>query len=116
MFDTPHLIESLAAFAEQRSPSSSAAESAQDQTTGGILFLKVDATADYFTTNKTLMIHPNPVDVDIILDPYLGNIFPASLVSTAVYLVVLAVLALYLSGQIWRYLLQPETPLKPHKD
>lgn len=116
MFDTPHLIEGLAAFAEERSPSSPGTVSAQDQSLGSVLFLRVDAAADYFTTNKTLMIHPNPVDVDIILDPYLGNIFPASLVSTAVYLVVLAVLAFFLSGQIWKYILRPEAPPKPHRD
>ncbi|USW50119.1 Putative F-box domain, GPI-Mannosyltransferase II co-activator, Pga1 [Septoria linicola] len=101
VFDTPHLIESLAAFAEEKSPSSPGTESAQDHSLGSVLFLRVDAAADYFTTNKTLMVHPTPVDVDIILDPYLGNIFPASLVSTAVYIAVLAVLAFFLSGQIW---------------
>jgi hypothetical protein len=33
------------------------------------------------------MRHPQPVDVDIILDPYLANIFPASLLPTAIYIV-----------------------------
>ena len=47
-----------------------------------------------------------PVLVDIILDPYLLNIFPKSLVPTAGYLIALAILGWVLSGVIWRILLQ----------
>ena len=47
-----------------------------------------------------------PVLVDVILDPYLLNVFPRSLVPTAGYLVVLAIGAWFLSGVIWRILVQ----------
>jgi hypothetical protein len=47
-----------------------------------------------------------PVLVDVILDPYLLNTFPKSLVPTAAYLIVLAVGGWYLSGLIWRILVQ----------
>ena len=65
------------------------------------LFLRIQAAADFFSSNKTLMQHPPPVDVDIILDPYTLSVFPSSLLPTAVYLVVLAVGAWFLSEAIW---------------
>ena len=60
------------------------------------------------------MQQPEPVDVDIILDPYLANVFPASLLPTAAYILVLAVGAWFLSGKIW-LLLKPEE-IKSHVD
>lgn len=78
------------------------------------LFLRVQAAADFFTTNKTLMLQPPAADVDLILDPYLGNIFPRSLVPTAVYITLLALSAWYLSGIVWRILASPAT--KQHTD
>jgi hypothetical protein len=47
-----------------------------------------------------------PVLVDIILDPYLLNIFPKSLVPTAGYLIILAFGSWFLSGLIWRLLIR----------
>lgn len=79
------------------------------------MFLHVRAAADFFTTNKTLMQHPPAVYVDIILDPYLANIFPTSLLPTAAYLVILAVGAYLLSGAVWKFLQHAE-PGKQHKD
>ncbi|EME47445.1 hypothetical protein DOTSEDRAFT_69389 [Dothistroma septosporum NZE10] len=114
VFDTPNLIQSLAAFAEEQA-SSSQAVAKFDPSAETILLLHVRAAADYFTTNRSLMLQPEPVDVDIILDPYLLNVFPASLLSTAIYLVVLAVGGWYLSGKIWR-LLQPNSESKIHQE
>jgi hypothetical protein len=71
-----------------------------------ILFLQIFAAAEYFSLNKTLMSDVPPVLVDIILDPYLLNVFPKSLVPTAGYLIALAILGWVLSGVIWRILLQ----------
>lgn len=45
-----------------------------------------------------------PVDVDIILDPYLLSVFPRSLVPTAGYIVVLAVGSWFLAGLVWKIL------------
>ncbi|KAF2213165.1 hypothetical protein CERZMDRAFT_120974 [Cercospora zeae-maydis SCOH1-5] len=115
VFDTPHLIQGLASFAQQQGPPAASSQTFEDQYSSSILFLRVQAAADYFTTNKTLMLHPQPVDVDIILDPYLANFFPASLLPTAFYLFILALLSFYLSGAIWRFL-QPRTASKAHSD
>lgn len=47
-----------------------------------------------------------PVSVDLILDPFLWNVFPRSLVPTAIWIVVVAVVAgfvaKWVSGEIGR--------------
>jgi hypothetical protein len=53
--------------------------------------------------NKTLMGHVPPVFVDIILDPYIFNVFPQSLVPTAAYIVLLAIGSWYLSKYITQW-------------
>lgn len=86
------------------------------------LFLRISAAADYFTTNLTLMQNVPPVNVDIsektpghldsiladsdrpVLDPFLLNIFPRSLLPTASYLALIAIGAWYLSEFIWQCL------------
>lgn len=42
-----------------------------------------------------------PVQADIILDPYLFNVLPESLIPTAGYLVAVAALGWYVSGYVW---------------
>ncbi|KAK4937245.1 hypothetical protein LTR10_022077 [Elasticomyces elasticus] len=71
------------------------------------LFLQIFAAADYYSLNNTLMTTPPPVAVDIILDRYIFNIFPRSLLSTGLYLVLLAVGAWFLSGWISALLVKP---------
>ncbi|KAJ5624506.1 hypothetical protein N7510_000815 [Penicillium lagena] len=75
-------------------------------TTDSILFLRVQAAADYFTTDESLMRDVPPVSVDLILDPFLLNVFPRSLVPTAGWIVAVAVLAVFvarwLSGEVGR--------------
>ena len=117
MFDTPRLIQSLAGYAESQASQPHAEDIdavKPDYSKGTVLFLHVQAVADYFTTNKTLMQHPEPVDVDIILDPYLANVLPASLLPTAGYIIVLAVVAWFVSNKI-AALLKPEQN-KQHTD
>lgn len=84
--------------------------------TENILLLRVRAAADFFTTNRILMLDPPPVDVDIILDPYIANVFPSSLQATAVYIVTLAVGSWFLSGIIWSRLSAAKSAEKDHKD
>ena len=82
----------------------------------GHLFLRVIAAADFFTTNRTLMQHPQPVDVDIILDPYLANIFPQSLLPTAGYILILALISWPISRLVWNLLSSTSPDEKPHTD
>lgn len=115
VFETPELIQALAAYAEDLSrkrpePSQSLARSKES-----VLFLRVRAAADFFTTDKELMSSPPPVDVDLILDPYVFNVFPRSLGPTAAYIVALAFVAWIVSGAVWKFL-QPDTASKAHKE
>lgn len=104
VFDTTELITSLAEFSEFQRADSAHIEDQEPRIArrnsksthtsndlSSILFLRVFAAADYYTTNKTLMQHVPPVYVDIILDPFLFNVFPRSLVPTAAYITLLAI-------------------------
>lgn len=68
VFDTPELISSLASYSEQLQDPKAANNANQLKTTGGaqsVLFLRIQAAASYYSTNRTLMDYPPPVDVDI---------------------------------------------------
>lgn len=69
-------------------------------TSDSVLFLRVHAAADYFTTNQALMQNVPPVAVDLILDPFVLNVFPRSLLPTAGWMVLVAVLAVVLGRWI----------------
>lgn len=114
VFETPELVTSLADFSNERQmdalevsePSIAKRQSFKHSydDVSSTLFLHVYAAADYYTTNKTLMEQVPPVYVDIILDPFLLNVFPRSLVPTASYIILLAVGSWFLSKYISRYL------------
>ncbi|PHH79616.1 hypothetical protein CDD82_2293 [Ophiocordyceps australis] len=87
VWESQELGQSLAQYAIQGQPDA-AAFSHQEQTSA--LLIRIQAAADYFTHNVELMTNPPPVLVDIILDPYLSGVFPRSLVPTAGYLIIVA--------------------------
>lgn len=62
-----------------------------------VLLLRIHTAADYFTLNTDLMQRAPPVVADVILDPYLGNIFPRSLIPTAGWMVLVCVLAMVIA-------------------
>ncbi|KAK2002430.1 hypothetical protein LX36DRAFT_253736 [Colletotrichum falcatum] len=108
VWDTPELISSLATYASSRrleQDNSGAGDKPtqrrkQEEHEASLLFLRVLATADYFTDNVTLIAQAEPVSVDVILDPFLLNALPRSLLPTAVYSVAVAILAWFLSRRI----------------
>ncbi|KAL2821739.1 hypothetical protein BDW59DRAFT_164077 [Aspergillus cavernicola] len=69
-------------------------------TADSVLFLRIDAAADYFSLDQALMENVPPVLADIILDPFLGNVFPKSLVPTACWVCVVACLAVVVARWI----------------
>ncbi|KAH8431876.1 uncharacterized protein LDX57_009527 [Aspergillus melleus] len=75
-------------------------------TSDSVLFLRIRAAADYYSLDSSLMENVPPVRADIILDPFLLNVFPQSLVPTACYMAVVggvaAVLARWILGQFTR--------------
>ena len=129
VFETPELIQVLTSYVDQlqesslsgetlrtgETPESGSAAKQSNSRDATALFLYVEAAAAFYSSNQTLMRYPPPVLVDIILDPYLLNVFPRSLVPTAIYLIGLAVGSWYLSGFIWRWLSLVAQP-KPHDD
>ncbi|KAK1985179.1 hypothetical protein LZ30DRAFT_779256 [Colletotrichum cereale] len=107
VWDTPELISSLAtyAFSRQLEQDNSGAgdkptQRKEHEHEASLLFLRVLAAADYFTDNATLMAQAEPVGVDLILDPFLLNALPRSLLPTVVYVVAVAILAWFLSRRI----------------
>lgn len=107
VFDTPHLVQSLAAYSEQLQRDPENLFTAGRTSLAGsesIFFLHIQAAADYFATNQTLMIQPSPVDIDLILDPYIGGIFPRSLGPISIYIVTIASVAWLTSKFSWKYL------------
>lgn len=89
-------------MSRQASPSSTAAKQTTTEHQASLLFLRVSAAADYFTTNRTLMDHPEPVLVDLILDPFVFNILPRTLVPTVGFVVLVALVSWVLGVQVVR--------------
>ncbi|EGE04561.1 hypothetical protein TEQG_03432 [Trichophyton equinum CBS 127.97] len=99
-----NLLASLAEFSEiqaYRNKNSTSLGGTSVRPAGVTLYLVIDAAADYFTSDKGLMADVPPVLVDLILDPYIFNILPTSLVPTLGYVLVSAVLAWFISRYIW---------------
>ena len=75
-------------------------------TSDSVLFLRIRAAADYYSLDSSLMENVPPVRADIILDPFLLNVFPQSLVPTACYMAIVggmaAVLGWWILGQFTR--------------
>lgn len=111
VFNTPELITSLAVFTQTRQDSepdpkivSYQDSNSTSEVESSSLLLHVYAAADYYSTNKTLMENVSPVYIDIILDPFLLNVFPKSLVSTAGYIIILAIGSWFISKYISEWL------------
>jgi hypothetical protein len=112
VFETTELISQLSEYSwsrqstglsdeesgpeEARQPSSPLPQKAN----ASVLFLRILASADYYTTNETLMSEVPPVFVDIILDPYLLNVLPRSLLPTVGYIIIVAILSWFLARWI----------------
>ena len=71
------------------------------------LFLRIFANADYLSSSARLMSRPPQVDVDVVLDPFLFNILPRSLLPHSIFLAGLSLLSWLLSGFFWRSILHP---------
>lgn len=107
VFETPELITSLYNYSMSRHSLPPPPTTAHDgegaspkERQSSVLFLRIYAAADYFSPNRTLMEHPEPVAVDIILDPFVLNVLPRTLVPTVGYVVFIAALAWFLSTRL----------------
>lgn len=122
VFETPDLIQALASYSENRQDQACRYRAPRvpgdKSNKESLLLLRIHAAADFYSTEKALMLSPPPVGVDIILDPYIFNVFPQSLLPTGILVVVIAIGAWTLSGVVWRSLRYLNTPgeSKPHKE
>ncbi|GAB7366645.1 hypothetical protein MBLNU230_g8627t1 [Neophaeotheca triangularis] len=71
-FDTPELVQSIAAYSEIRQklppltpPVDNVEATLPEAVEESVLFLRIEAAADFYSTNETLMREPPPVTVDI---------------------------------------------------
>ncbi|CAI4211546.1 unnamed protein product [Parascedosporium putredinis] len=64
------------------------------------LLLRVVAAADYFTDDAALMKNPEPVHIDVILDPFLYNVLPRSLIPTIGYIAALVPVAWFVARRV----------------
>lgn len=114
VFGSSELLTSLSDFSYRRHDKLSEADrqllqqrKTSPNADSTFLFLQVFAAADYYSLNSTLMATPPPVAVDIILDQYIFNVFPNSLLPTGLYLTLLATGAWFLSGWISTMFVNP---------
>jgi hypothetical protein len=97
-----HDDDAAAAVAARRSSHSSIGKdgSNSDSKRGSLLLLRVVAAADYHSHDPALMQNPQPVLVDLILDPYVLNVIPRSLLPTIGYLVCVGFVTWLVAGRI----------------
>lgn len=81
---------------ELLAPATAAQESA--------LFLRIQAAADFYTLNASLLNNPPAVEVDLSLDPYVFNVIPRSLLPIGIYLSFVVIASLFLSRAVARWL------------
>lgn len=126
VLDTPELITSLNSYSLIRFQHSTPAVKARianpakqkGERTTSLLLLHIQSAADYFTSNVTLMTQVPPVEADIILDPFLLNVLPRSLVPTVIYVILVALTSFYLASRIstWIQGLAATTPEEEDED
>ncbi|KAI5864366.1 hypothetical protein GGS23DRAFT_496389 [Durotheca rogersii] len=122
VLETPELLSQLSEYSRSRQPvredgypygtgSAGDHRASISEKGASVLFLQILAAADYYTTNRTLMRDVPSVHVDIILDPFLLNALPRSLLPTAGYLIFVAMvswfIAQYISTLICRVAVDP---------
>ncbi|KAK4227629.1 hypothetical protein QBC38DRAFT_188011 [Podospora fimiseda] len=96
VFDTPILIQSLNTYSLSLTPPPTPPATQKRERQSSILLIHIQSQASYFTSNKTLMSNPPPVTVDLILDPFLLNILPRSLLPTILYIIFIALTSLFI--------------------
>lgn len=124
VWETPDLITSLAEYSTtkqgiaslERSPNivHDYGRQSNGERVASVLLLRVLAAADYYTDDAYLMANPRPVLVDVILDPFLANVLPKSLVPTVGYLTIVAIISWFVAKKVasWlQSLLKSQAPI-----
>lgn len=109
-FEDEVLIAELGTYSESRQSSCETdyyGSTTEEDISTSLLFLVIDAAADYKSSDKSLMASPPKVKVDIVLDPYLLSVLPRSLAPTAAYVSCVTVAAYFVSGLLYRWISPP---------
>jgi hypothetical protein len=120
IFSTPELLSELSEHASSLhrgvyddDVSSHALKLAGKQS---ILLLRILTAADFYTKNHTLMGNAPPVLVDIIMDPFVLNVLPRSLLPTVAYISAVAVASWFIgnwiSSRICKSITEPRSEKK----
>jgi len=106
--DDPDLFISLSRTGHQQGISLADPNSSANTTTtttsssSSRLLLRIVATADYYTDRQDLMESASPTYTEIILDPWVYGLVPATIVPIAAYVLAVAALAYPLARAICR--------------
>ncbi|KAI0506579.1 hypothetical protein F5B22DRAFT_441905 [Xylaria bambusicola] len=105
VINVPELISELSEYASKPLPNINSHVSISSQilepgVEESVQLLRIITAADFYTTNHTLMRNVPPVSVDIILDPFILNILPQSLLSTAIYTTAVALFSWFVGKWI----------------
>ncbi|KAG9257490.1 uncharacterized protein F5Z01DRAFT_671087 [Emericellopsis atlantica] len=103
VFETPELIQSLSDFAYARVGTAADpvdVTTNETEKTSSVLFVRIITAADYYSDYTELMENPPPVLVDLILDPFLFNVLPRSLLPTGGYIICVAIVAWFVASYI----------------
>ncbi|TWU74900.1 hypothetical protein ED733_003928 [Metarhizium rileyi] len=112
VLEKPKLLRSLSSYMASRP----GAQTEKQLSRSSSLLVEIHAAADYFTDDARLMDSPPPVLVDLILDPFLFNVVPQSLLPTLGYLALLSITTWFVARRAASRLRsvadQAETPVK----
>ncbi|CUS09982.1 unnamed protein product [Tuber aestivum] len=105
LLDNPSLFANMTAYAFHRLSLSPISELyAPSAAPRSVLYLDIQAKAGYYTHEKPRMESPDPVEVEIILDPFILNVLPESLLPTVVMIVLITLFAFWASGRVYNAL------------
>jgi len=118
IFSTPELLSELSEHASSlhQDVHDDAVSSHALQLDGkqSILLLRILTVADFYTKNHTLMGDAPPVLVDIIMDPFVLNVLPWSLLPTVAYIGAVAVVSWFIGN--WTSSLICQTITEPRSE
>lgn len=109
VWETPDLISSLAGYSLSRQQDKTEHHEPQIRTSthvdagerrASVQLLRIRSEADYYSHDKSLMENPRPVLTDIILDPYLLNVVPESLLLTGIHVILVATASFFIARWI----------------
>ncbi|RPA99547.1 hypothetical protein L873DRAFT_1683104 [Choiromyces venosus 120613-1] len=102
LLDKPSLLAHMTAYATRQLPFSAVNElSGPSADPRSALYLDIQAKADYYTHKKHRMETPDSVGVEIILDPFILNLLPESLLPIIITIVLITLSAFWASGRVY---------------